>query len=635
MDQDERLDELLLQWQELEAAGKGVSVEVLCRECPELAEPLQCKIDVLRQFNQFLHRATSAEPHVTLDRRGETRRAPPPKIPGFDIVGQLGLGGMGVVYLASQTALRRNVAIKVIELARKTTSESRQRFRAEAETVARLQHPNIRQLYEVGEHDGRPYLVMEYVEGDTLAQRIQGQPWPARPAAELILTLAQAMEYAHSQGVIHRDLKPGNIMLSRLIDHRDDDGGSFRLITAEASTRPWSGLARITDFGVAKDLADDAQVTSPDELLGTPSYMAPEQTGRFPRPITPATDVYGLGAVLYELLTGRPPFNTGSAVDTILQVVSDEPVRPRQLRPNVPLDLETIALKCLAKEPSRRYASAAALGDDLRRFLMGEPIQARRPSWGERATKWVRRNRQLATMHAVAVIAACSMMSTLWIYNNTLKSALQQLQTERLNAVGAEAEAVRQQQRAEAEREQAQEDLTRIKTIVDRVLANGRLDTLKRSADGDIDPADAQQVHLRMMLEGIEFYRLFAERGEFEPQVQAEFARYLQQVTLSLESIGPLSPIGDSPLGDTPLVVGRAELAAAAARRVAESWQLLGDSVMAQSAYRLCLQSVDLRLQRGPNSERWQQFRAEVVTSLAQLPAVEPNAPAKPTVAGS
>jgi predicted Ser/Thr protein kinase len=293
-----------------------------------------------------------------------------PALPGYEIVKELGRGGMGVVYQARQTALKRTVALKMILAGAHAGEAELARFRTEAEAVARLQHPNIVQIHEVGERDGLPYFSLEYVDGGSLADQIDGTPWPGRQAAELVEVLARAVDYAHQRGVVHRDLKPQNILL-----------------TAD-------GTPKITDFGLAKQLQEQRGLTRTGAVLGTPSYMAPEQAEGKVKAIGPAADVYGLGAILYELLTGQPPFQAAAALDTLLLVLSADPVAPRERNPSVSSDLETICLKCLHKEPARRYAAAVELAEDLRCFLAGEPIAARPPSAWERVRQaWNRGER--------------------------------------------------------------------------------------------------------------------------------------------------------------------------------------------------------------------------------------------------
>jgi eukaryotic-like serine/threonine-protein kinase len=319
--------------------------------------------------------------------------APFPTISGFDVLEELGRGGMGVVYKARQQALNRLVALKMILPDRLHGEQERSRFRTEAEAAARLQHPNFVQIHEVGERGRRPYLVMELVEGDNLARRLGGSPQPIGWSAALVETLARAVHHAHQKGIVHRDLKPANILLSPL-----PDGG-------EGSGERGLGTPKITDFGLAKQLGVERRQSATGDFLGTPSYMAPEQVDLKLGPIGPATDLHALGAILYELLTGRPPFRGATVLETLEQVRHQEPVPPRQLRPNVPRDLETICLKCLRKEPAKRYASAATLADDLRRFLHGEPIQARPVRQLERLWRWSRRNRLAATLVVVLVTA--------------------------------------------------------------------------------------------------------------------------------------------------------------------------------------------------------------------------------------
>jgi WD40 repeat protein/predicted Ser/Thr protein kinase len=302
-------------------------------------------------------------------------------VPGYEVLGELGRGGMGVVYKARQVGLNRMVALKMILAGGHAGEAERARFKAEAEAVARLRHPNIVQIYEVGESDGCPFFSLEFVEGGSLAQKLDGTPWQPRPAAEMIETLARAMQAAHKGGVVHRDLKPANVLL-----------------TAD-------GTPKITDFGLAKKLDDSAGPTRSGAILGTPSYMAPEQAGGKPGDVGPATDGYALGAVLYELLTGRPPFRAATPMDTILQVLNDDPAPPRQLQSKTPRDLETICLKCLRKEPKKRYASAEALADDLRRFLDGRPITARRVGRLERGWRWCRRNPWVAGLTAAVFVS--------------------------------------------------------------------------------------------------------------------------------------------------------------------------------------------------------------------------------------
>jgi serine/threonine-protein kinase len=302
-----------------------------------------------------------------------------PEIPGYQVEAVLGRGGVGVVYRAKHLKLNRYVALKMLLSGAFADPRELARFTRESQAVASLRHEHIVQVYDVGEFDGKPYFTTEIMEGGSLAQKLAGIPQPADKAASLLMKLATAADVAHVGGIVHRDLKPSNILL-----------------TAD-------GTPKIADFGLARRIAQDVTITEVAAHVGTPSYMAPEQALGNIGAIGPQTDIYGLGAILYELLTGRPPFRAESASETERQLISKEPVPPSRLNAKVPRDLETICLKCLRKEPERRYASAAALADDLRRFLEGRPISARPPGWGGRIWRWARREPAAAALIATTI----------------------------------------------------------------------------------------------------------------------------------------------------------------------------------------------------------------------------------------
>ena len=329
---------------------------------------------------------------------------------------------MGVVYRARQVALKRIVALKMIRSDLGADPGRLARFQTEAEAVARLSHPNIVQIYEVGRHARQPFLSLEFMDGGSLQNRLAGTPLPFQEAAELLKTLAAATHYAHSKAIVHRDLKPANILLQSVVSaqHSVDDRNTttdrehnsapistdYRLLTTNY-------CSKIADFGLAKQLGAESGQTCTGASLGTPSYMAPEQAEGRVEDVGPLTDVYGLGAVLYECLTGRPPFKAATPLETVRQVTSLDPVPPSRLQPQVPRDLELICLHCLEKDPRKRYASAAALEEDLGRFLEGRPIQARAtPAW-ERAWKWARR-RPLAAGSSVAAATSLFCIVIVW-----------------------------------------------------------------------------------------------------------------------------------------------------------------------------------------------------------------------------
>ncbi len=316
-------------------------------------------------------------------------------LPGYDILEVIGRGGMGVVYKAKQLGLNRFAAVKMILASLQDLSEERYRFQTEAEAVAKLVHPNIVQIYEVGDNQGSPFLTLEYIEGGTLGAKLQTNPLPARQAAELVEPLARAMHYAHERGILHRDIKPTNILLTL------------------------TGTPKITDFGLAKQIGEGSQDhTGTGSILGTPSYMAPEQAEGKIRELGPGVDIYALGALLYHALTGRPPFVGETVLDTIQQVKNDDPVPPRRLQPKVPCDLETICLKSLQKDPRKRYLSAQALADDLKAFLDNQPIKARPVGLSERAVKWMKRSPGVAALLAilaVVVVGGFFGMMSLWL----------------------------------------------------------------------------------------------------------------------------------------------------------------------------------------------------------------------------
>lgn len=391
-------------------------------------------------------------PPILPTRKGAT---PIPEIPGYAELTPLGHGGMGVVYKARHVKLNRWVALKMIR-GGDTVPEMLARFLAEARAVARLQHPNIVQVYETSEHDGKPYIALELVDGGSLDKKLRGKPMAPRTAAELLLPIAEGMHAAHQKGLVHRDLKPGNVLITT------------------------AGVPKVTDFGLAKYLDDDSDQTRTGAILGTPSYMAPEQAEGRGKDVGPATDVYALGAILYEALTGRPPFHAATSLETLEQVRSQEPVPPSRLQSKVPADLETICLKCLQKDARQRYAGAAAFADDLRRFLAGEPILARPVSEWVTLWRWCVRNPTLATTSAVAAGALGIAVTFIVVFATNLSKFRESPDAEGERARTEEARREASELRRKlAEAEQSKEELENLR----RRLAQIQSQPTNTSAD--------------------------------------------------------------------------------------------------------------------------------------------------------
>ena len=381
MPDDPRVDKLLE-----EILESGVSPEEVCSECPEL----------LPQVRSGWQRIRAVEAQVSAlfpdsnesNGSGRPYRSPAelPSISGYDVQGVLGHGGMGIVYKAWHLRLNRAVALKMLLVGGYARPQELERFLREAEAVAGLQHPNIVQVFDVGDLDRHPYFTMELVEGGSLAQKLGGAPQAALKSAAMVKTLADAIHTAHQKGIVHRDLKPANILLTL------------------------DGTPKISDFGLARRISCDTALTEHGVALGTPSYMSPEQADGQAEAIGPATDIYALGAILYELLTGRPPFRADTPHETKRQVITSEPAPPSKLNTRIPRDLETICLKCLRKDPQSRYASAGALADDLRRFERGEPIVARPLGWLGRLVRWVRRRPTAAALLVGSIAVALALV---------------------------------------------------------------------------------------------------------------------------------------------------------------------------------------------------------------------------------
>jgi WD40 repeat protein/tRNA A-37 threonylcarbamoyl transferase component Bud32 len=401
-DVEQQVNGILAAYLEAERTGTAPDLDELLRRHPDLAAELRSFFADRDRFRQLVRPLLPA----TADGPGQASEAPTlgpgqaqaPPGPGptaryfgdYELLEEIARGGMGVVYKARQVSLNRTVALKMILAGQLASEADVRRFRQEAEAAAYLDHPNIVQIYEVGEHQGQHYFSMKYIEGGSLAgvrsQESGVSNQSQRDAARLLAQVARAVHFAHQRGILHRDLKPANVLL---------DG---------------RGQPHVTDFGLARRIEGDSRLTQSGAVVGTPSYMAPEQA-RGEKGLSTAADVYSLGAILYELLTGRPPFRAGTALDTLLQVLEREPTRPRSVQPAVDRDLEIICLKCLDKDPGRRYASAEALSDDLEHWLHGEPIAARPATAWERCRKWVRRRPAAAALVGVSGAAAAGLLA--------------------------------------------------------------------------------------------------------------------------------------------------------------------------------------------------------------------------------
>jgi WD40 repeat protein len=455
MSGEERLHEVLAEFLRAAEAGQAPDRQELLARHPDLAAELAAFFadhDRLRQLAAPLRPAGEAAPPAEAPTLGLDNGPPTAGALGtvryfgdYELLQEIARGGMGVVYRARQVSLNRVVALKMI-LQRELVNEADvRRFRAEAEAVGHLDHPNIVPIYEVGEHQGQHYFSMKLVEGGNLSARgldPKGNANAARAAARLVATVARAVHHGHQRGILHRDLKPANVLLDA------------------------QGQPHVTDFGLAKRvhgepgvLAPGGALTQSGAIVGTPSYMAPEQA-RAEKGLTTAADVYSLGAILYELLTGRPPFRAATPLDTLLQVVEREPERPRLLNPRVPPDLETICLKCLEKDPRRRYGSAESLADDLERWLAGEPVQARQAAAWERGVKWARRRPAPAALLGVSVAAALGLLGGGLYFT-------EQVRVERNLALVQKDIARREKDEADAQRKRAEKGEAAVQTQLD------------------------------------------------------------------------------------------------------------------------------------------------------------------------
>ncbi len=450
------------------------------------------------------------EPEATLNQAPASRALPPrlPELPGYEMLSVLGYGGMGAVFKARQQKLDRVVAVKMISNSNLFREEVGQRFETEAHAIAQIRHPNVVQIHDVGWHNEVPYLVLEYVEGGSLDRYLRSKPQPPKSVAEMLLAIARGVEAAHAKGIIHRDLKPGNI----LVERRTDGAEAKPVTNASGPLLPLGAelIPKITDFGLAKQVASMPGPTLPNEAIGTPNYMAPEQARGEHQRVSPATDVYALGSIMYEMLTGRPPFQGIHPIDTLKLVIESEPVPPRRFVPLIPLDLETICLKCLRKEPEQRYPSARALAEDLERFIDGRSILARPQSTWEKAWRLCCRHPVPAGLTAALLL---SLLAGVWL-------------------VGM------QYQRAERHLAEAHAKFQMAREAVDKLLLT--------VGDQLHDSADIPKVREEVLLEALTFYQRFLAERSDDPVIRRQAAAaYLRVADIEL-LLGRMTAAGTS-----------------------------------------------------------------------------------------
>jgi serine/threonine protein kinase/tetratricopeptide (TPR) repeat protein len=509
LEREQRLDEVLACYLKAVQDGQASGRQELLDSHPDLADDLAAFFANQDRFSRLAEPLRAAGTVVSPPARGQT-------VGDYELLEELARGGMGVVFKARQRSLPRVVALKMLRGGPLATAADRQRFRAEAEAVACLDHPHLVPVYEVGEHEGRLYFTMKLLEGGSLARRVAefqlpavdprtgrdaaGKAWGRaeweerkRKVVKLLETVAAAVHFAHAHGVLHRDLKPANILL-------DADG------------RP-----HVSDFGLAKRLDAGAGPTQSGTVLGTPSYMAPEQAAGGGGALTTAADVYGLGAILYELLTGRPPFRGDTVLETLRRLQDEEPVPPRTLRPGLDRDLETVCLKCLDKDPARRYDSALALGEDLRRYLRGEPVRARPVRGGERLWRWCRRRPRAAALTAALLASLVGGVGLVaWQWQRAEDNAAEyERQRDEADRLGLEAQ--RHLEEAERQRAREKESFDLAHQAVNELcvrLGENRLNNVP----------GLQPLRKELLQAGLKYYQNFLRQRGDDPGLRAELA---------------------------------------------------------------------------------------------------------------
>jgi serine/threonine protein kinase len=547
--------------------------------------PVRCATSLRRRLQDLLVAAKTLPEGATVAyvvERAPLTTVASVTVPGYEVLEVLGRGGMAVVYKARQVSLNRLVALKMILSGAHADSAEVARFHTEAQAVASLHHPHIVQIYEVGEHNHFPFFSLELMEGGNLDRKVAGAPQPPKEAARLMEVLARAMHYAHERGIVHRDLKPANVLL-----------------TAD-------GTPKIADFGLAKrqlsaDPQPEGEWTQTGAILGTPSYMAPEQAEGHGKTASPLADVYALGAMLYELLTGRPPFRGTSTLETLRQVRCDDPIAPARLQPQVPRDLETICLKCLHKGPERRYPSAAALADDLHRFLANEPIQARPTSLWEHAVKWAKRRPTKAAVFLSAALATLLLVAGVFLHSIRLQS----------------------------ERDYAERNLQRARRAVEAMLTE--------VAEEHLAYEPHMEENRRVLLEkALKFYQELREEKRTDPTIRIDSALAAQRVGDILRLLGRFEQAKDAYLEAIDLLAPvaadaspdrhRRGLRARSQQALANCYNFLGEVLRqtnhpqeAADGYRKALGTQDELVLQFPDDPQYRMERARTHYNLGIL----------------